>query len=280
VNCAAIPQTLLESELFGHERGAFTGAHSRRLGRFEQADGGTLLLDEVGDLPVDTQAKLLRVLQDGSLQRLGSEEPVPVDVRVLAATHRDLEEAIAEREFREDLYFRLNVVTSDLPALNERAEDIPDLVRYFIRRYAPDLRIEDPSIQLEAIGFLQTQAWPGNVRELENVVRQALLLARPFAVSVDHVKQAVARVRRPGLLAGQTHAVYVTNLLNRAEHGEIEDAYWRMIEELEPELFTQAVRRAGGNQAKAARWLGVTRLKVREQLRQAGLLPGRDRADG
>ena len=280
VNCAAIPHALLESELFGHERGAFTGAQSRRIGRFEQASGGTLLLDEVGDLPVDTQVKLLRVLQDGSLQRLGSAESVPVDVRVLAATHRDLEEAIAEKEFREDLYFRLSVVTIDLPALNERAEDVPDLVKYFIRRYAPDLRIEDPSIQLEAISFLQTQAWPGNVRELENVVRQALLLARPFAVSVDHARQAVAKVRRPGLLAEQTHAAYVANPLTRAEQGEIEDAYWRMIEELEPELFAQAIRRAGGNQAKAARWLGITRLKMREQLRQTGLLPGRDRPDG
>jgi nitrogen regulation protein NR(I) len=277
VNCAAIPQTLMESELFGHERGAFSGAHSRRIGRFEQAHGGTLFLDEIGDLPLETQSKLLRVLQDGQFHRLGSEQPVRVDVRVLAATHRDLNEAMAEREFREDLYFRLSVATIDLPTLEERLEDVPDLVRHFIRRYAHDLRIDEPSIQPEAISFLQRQPWPGNVRELENTVRQALLLARPFAVGLDHVKQALIRLRRPILAAQQTHSTYVSNLLTLAERGEFQDAYWRMIAELEPELFSQAIRRAQGNQAKAARWLGVTRLKMREQLKQLGLLPERDR---
>ena len=276
VNCAAIPHTLLESELFGHERGAFTGAHHRRIGRFEQANGGTLFLDEIGDLPVDTQAKLLRVLQDRQFQRLGGEEAIAADVRVLAATHRDLAEAIALREFREDLYFRLSVVTVELPLLSERLEDIPELVRYFMRRYAPDLRITSPSIQAEAMAELQTQSWPGNVRELENVVRQALLLARPFGVGVEHVRQALARSQRPAPVADQTHGAYVAGLLTRAEQGELQGAYWRMIEELEPELFAQAIRRAHGNQALAARWLGVTRLKMREKLRQLGLHPGRD----
>jgi DNA-binding NtrC family response regulator len=271
VNCAAIPETLLESELFGHERGSFTGAQARRIGRFEQAHGGTIFLDEIGDLNANTQSKLLRVLQERSIQRLGGDAAISVDVRVLAATHRDLETAIQEREFREDLYYRLSVVTIHLPALGERAEDIPDLVRFFIRRYAGEAGIEAPSIQPEAISFLQTQTWPGNVRELENVVRQALLLARPFGISLEHVRQVLAKAHKPPAIAGQTHGAYVADLLARAQRGEEQNAFLKMIADLEPELFTQAIRLAKGNQAKAARWLGVTRLKMREKLIQLGL---------
>ena len=276
VNCAAIPQTLLESELFGHERGAFTGAQARRIGRFEQASGGTLFLDEIGDLPADTQAKLLRVLQERCIQRVGGDATIPVDVRVLAATHRDLEAAIQEKEFREDLYFRLSVVTLHLPALSERLEDIPDLVNYFLQRYAGELGVENPSIQADAIAHLQGQRWPGNVRQLENVVRQALLLARPFGVGVEHVQQALARSRKPASVPQQSHAAYIADLLSRAQSGDVENVYWRMIEDLEPELFSQAIRLAGGNQAKAARWLGITRLKLREKLSQLGLHPHRE----
>jgi DNA-binding NtrC family response regulator len=264
---------LLESELFGHERGAFTGAQHRRVGRFEQAHGGTLFLDEVGDLPLETQAKLLRLLEERQVQRLGGREAIPVDVRVLAATHRNLEDALTRREFREDLYFRLNVLTITVPSLQEHAEDIPELVRYFVRRYAPDLKIASPAIQADALQALQEQPWPGNVRELENVVRQALVLARPFGVTAGHVRQALARSRGCPPVGEQTHAVYVADLLSRAERGEIEGAYWQMIEDLEPELYAQALRRAGGNQAQAARWLGITRLKLRERLRSLGMHP-------
>ncbi|HWN95964.1 MAG TPA: sigma-54 dependent transcriptional regulator [Methylomirabilota bacterium] len=273
VNCAAIPQALIESELFGHERGAFTGAHSRRIGRFEQANGGTLFLDEVGDLPIDTQAKLLRVLQERQFQRVGGDELLRADVRVLAATHRDLESAIPEKEFREDLFFRLSVVTLRVPSLKERAEDIPDLVRYFVRRYAAELAIENPSIQPEALALLQKQLWPGNVRELENVVRRTLLFARPFAINVEHVQRALSPGATARTVALQTHADYITELLARAERGEVSDAYWQMIAELEPELFRQAITRAAGNQAKAARLLGITRLKLREKLRELGQAP-------
>ena len=276
INCAAIPETLLESELFGHERGAFTGAQSRRIGRFEQAHGGTLFLDEIGDLSLGTQSKLLRVLQERSIQRLGSNETLPVDVRVLAATHRDLEAAIQEKEFREDLFYRLSVVCIRLPSLSERAEDIPDLVRFFIGRHASDLNVENPSIQPEALAWLQTQSWPGNVRELENTVRQALLLARPFAISLDHVEQVLAKNRKPMAVAGLSHAAYVADLLLRAERGEVREAFAQMVADLEPELFTQAIRLAQGNQARAARWLGVTRLKMREKLTQFGLRPTRE----
>ncbi len=276
VNCAAIPDALLESELFGHERGAFTGAQARRIGRFEQAHGGTIFLDEIGDLNANTQGKLLRVLQERCVQRLGSEANIPVDVRVLAATHRDLETAIKEKEFREDLFYRLSVVTITLPPLSDRPDDIPQLAKYFIRRYSKELGLEAPSVQPEAIALLQSQTWPGNVRELENVIRQALLLARPFAISLDHVQQVLAKIRKPASDSKQTHAAYIAELLTRAQAGDINNAYSRMFADLEPELFKQAIQLAQGNQAKAARWLGVTRLKMREKLNQLGLHPGRD----
>jgi len=277
VNCAAIPETLLESELFGHERGSFTGAHSRRIGRFEQAHGGTIFLDEIGDLSSSTQAKLLRVVQEKCFQRVGGDELIPADVRVLAATHRDLETAIQEKEFREDLFYRLSVVTIALPPLSDRAEDIPELVKFFIRRYAKDLAVENPSIQPDAIAWLQSQKWPGNVRELENVVRRAMLLARPFAISLEHAQQALATAQQPAASrSSQTHAAYVAELLARVQRGEEEGAFAKMVAELEPELFSQAIQLAQGNQAKAARWLGITRLKMREKLTQLGLHPGRD----
>ena len=271
VNCAAIPDALLESELFGHERGAFTGAQSRRIGRFEQANGGTLFLDEIGDLNANTQGKLLRVLQERSIQRLGSEADIPVNVRVLAATHRDLETAIKEKEFREDLFYRLSVVTITLPPLSERAEDIPLLAKYFIHRYGKELNIGSPAVQPEAISCLQSQPWPGNVRELENVVRQALLVARPFPISLEHVQQVLAKTRKPIANSQQTHAAYIAEVLNRAQSGDLQNVYSRMIADLEPELYQQAIQLAQGNQAKAARWLGVTRLKMREKLAQLGL---------
>jgi DNA-binding NtrC family response regulator len=271
VNCAAIPDALLESELFGHERGAFTGAQMRRIGRFEQAAGGTLFLDEIGDLNANTQAKLLRVLQERCIQRLGSQASIAVDVRVLAATHRDLDAGIKEGDFREDLFYRLSVVTITLPPLSQRAEDIPELARYFIHRFARDLGSEAPAVQPEALAFLQNQPWPGNVRELENTVRQAMLLARPFAIALEHVQQVTARNRRPADAEQRTHGAYIAELLARAQSGEIDNAYSRMIAELEPEMFRQAIQLAQGNQAKAARWLGVTRLKMREKLIELGL---------
>lgn len=271
INCAAIPENLLESELFGHERGAFTGADSRRIGRFEQAGGGTIFLDEIGDMNLPLQAKLLRVLQEKSIQRVGGKENIPIDVRVIAATHRDLEAAIQERLFREDLFYRLNVVTITLPPLGERTEDIPDLARYFLRKYGREVGVSAPSISPEAIALLQQQAWPGNVRELENTVRQALLLARDYTISTDHVKEVLAKSRRPVTSGQQTHAAYISDLLDRVERGEVSNAFTKMLEDLEPELYSQTIERARGNQTKAAQWLGVTRLKMREKLKEFGL---------
>src|SRR5882757_4763532 len=197
INCAAIPETLLESELFGHERGAFTGADSRRIGRFEQADHGTIFMDEIGDMTPGTQVKLMRVLQERCLQRLGGKETIPVDVRVVAATHRDLEAAIKQNQFREDLFYRISVVVLNLPSLRERKEDIPDLVRFFLQKYASGFGVENPSIHPDAMEFLQAQAWPGNVRELENVTRKMLLQAQSYTISVEHVRSALAKAGPP-----------------------------------------------------------------------------------
>ncbi len=274
VNCAAIPETLLESELFGHEKGAFTGADTRRIGRFEQADGGTIFLDEIGDISLNTQAKLLRVLQEKSIQRLGGRDSLRIDVRVLAATHRDLEAAMREKQFREDLFFRLNVVVIEIPPLRKRPEDIPDTVRYFLARYGTELGIEEPSIHPEAMRFLQQQPWPGNVRELENAARKALLMARGYPIGLDEASRACAGSPAPGV-SGQSLAGCVSELLAAVSRGEIENAHAALIEAAERELFTQAIQLAQGNQAKAARWLGVSRLTMREKLTRHGLHRGR-----
>ena len=277
INCAAIPETLLESELFGHERGAFTGAELRRIGRFEQADHGTIFLDEIGDMSLGTQIKLLRVLQERCLQRLGGKENIPVDVRVIAATHRDLETALQQHQFREDLFYRLSVVIITLPPLRERKEDIPELVNYFLRKHAFEFGVSDPSINAEAIEFLRSQTWPGNVRELENVVRKVLLLAQGYTITLDHVRAALARTGPPPDAGRRTLGEYVDELLAAAQRGELEDAHARLLQSAEKELFARAIELAQGNQAKAARWVGVSRLTMREKLIQFGLHPSRER---
>jgi len=273
VNCAAIPETLLESELFGHERGAFTGAENRRIGRFEQANGGTLFLDEIGDLGINTQGKLLRVLQEKRIARLGDKEVIPVNVRVIAATHRDLESALREKLFREDLFYRLSVIVITLPPLRQRAEDIPNLVKYFLQRFAGELGVASPAIQPEAIGFLQDQPWPGNVRQLENVIRQTLLLARGYPISLEHVRQVMAKTTRAQPASDQSLSAWIGELLSEAKTCHAENVSARVIEEVERELFAQAIQLAQGNQAKAARWLGLSRLTIREKLTRFGLHP-------
>jgi DNA-binding NtrC family response regulator len=269
VNCAALPETLLESELFGHEKGAFTGAHTRRIGRFEQAQRGTILLDEVGDMTLGTQVKLVRLLQENSIQRLGGKENIPLDVRVIAATHRDLEAAITRKEFREDLYYRLNVVALMLPPLRERREDIPDLVRYFLRKHGPSLGSAQPSIQAEAMGYLQRQPWPGNVRQIENIVRKALLLAQNYTVTAEHARAALDKT--PDVSPKRAFSEQVGELLAAARRGELDDAHARAMEAAEREIITRAIAEAGGNQAKAARWLGITRVTLKAKLVQFGL---------
>jgi nitrogen regulation protein NR(I) len=274
INCAAVPETLIESELFGHERGAFTGADHRRIGRFEQAHQGTLLLDEVGDLPSGTQAKLLRVLQQQTFQRVGGTDVISVDVRILAATHRNLEDMIREGKFREDLFHRLDVVCLHLPPLRERREDIPSLVRHFLRKYATDFGLECPVISTDALGLLQADPWPGNVRELENMTRRLLLAARGLSLDTGAVRQMLAARTAETVAATPNLAACATDLLVRAQKGEINDAHARLLSQAEREILAQAVTLAKGNQARAARWLGLSRLTLREKLKQLGLHPG------
>ena len=271
INCAAIPETLLESELFGHERGAFTGADSRRIGRFEQAGQGTIFLDEIGDMTPGTQVKVMRVLQEKSLQRLGGGENIPVGARVIAATHQDLDAAIREKRFREDLYYRISVAVIHLPPLRERREDIPELTRFFLRKYAVEFEVKDPSIHADAVDFLQAQAWPGNVRELENVIRKVLLLAQNYTIGVEHVRAALAKVGPPASSPQMSIVAYADELIASAQKGEISDAYARMHEASDRALMGRALELAQGNQVKIARWLGIARSTLREKLKQLGL---------
>jgi nitrogen regulation protein NR(I) len=273
INCAAVPENLLESELFGHERGAFTGADQRRIGRFEQANKGTLFLDEIGDLARNTQVKLLRVLQQQSFQRVGGTEVISVDVRVITATHRNLEAMIHEGKFREDLFHRLNVVSLQLPPLRERREDIPVLVQHFLRKYASDFGVDSPAISSDAVAALQADPWPGNVRELENMTRRLLLAARGFSISADSVRQTLAARHAEAAPTGHSFTAFAGDLLARAQKGELQDAHARMVAEAEREILTQAIMLAESNQAKAARWLGLSRLTLREKLKQLGLHP-------
>jgi nitrogen regulation protein NR(I) len=271
VNCAAIPETLLESELFGHERGAFTGAEARRIGRFEQANEGTIFLDEIGELTPNTQSKLLRVLQEKSIQRLGGKEHIPLDIRVVAATNRNLEQAIEDKKFREDLYYRLSVVVIHLPSLRDRREDVPLLIQYFLRRYSAELAVSNPAMSAEASSFLGEQLWPGNVRELENVVRQAMLIARGYTVSLEDVRQAMQKREIVSAGTQQSISSYVDDVLRAAGRGEITDARDVVLQAVERELYTQALNHAEGNLTKAAKWLGVTRVTLRDKLNIFGL---------
>jgi DNA-binding NtrC family response regulator len=264
--------------LFGNERGAFTGAEHRHIGRVEQADHGTIFLDEIGDMSPGTQVKLLRVLQEKSLQRLGGKDTISVDVRVIAATHRDLETAIQNKQFRQDLYYRLSVVVISLPALRERREDIPQLVRYFLRKHAAELGVENPSIHLEALEFLRAQNWPCNVRELENVVRKVLLLAQGYTINEDHVRTAIAPASTSAAVGANPLRQLVDDLLASARRGELADAHARLLEAAEKEMFTRAIELSQGNQARAARLVGVSRLTMREKLIHFGIHPSRHNA--
>ncbi len=270
VNCAAIPETLLESELFGHERGAFTGAVGERIGKFQQGDQGTIFLDEIGDMPLGVQAKILRVLQDKSFQRLGGNETIHSNVRVLGATNRNLEKAISEARFREDLFHRLNVFTIHLPPLRERCEDIPDLVDYFLDRFARELRIEKPLLTQEAIEVLRTQAWPGNVRELEHCIQRLMISTGGHPIQVADLSSLLAHADQHaalGLRAADDEIL--RDLVRRYLRSAPSDlAHERFLQKVETFLVTEALRQTKGNQTHAARLLGLPRQTLYDKLQK------------
>jgi two-component system nitrogen regulation response regulator GlnG len=276
VSCAAIPATLLESELFGHERGAFTDAHQRRLGRFELAHGGTIYLDEVGDLGPELQPKLLRVLQERQLERIGGGEEIPVDVRVVAATNRELETLIRDGRFREDLYYRLNVVPLTLPPLRERIEDIPFLVDHFLAKYEAELG--ERAVAAEALERLMGYGWPGNVRELENVIQHAMVMAAGGVILPEHLP--IAPGAGPPPAAVGTLEQLVEQKLAECIHGlgrrESANLYDLLIGLVERPLLRAVLRETGGNQLRAAALLGINRNTLRKKLRQLGLTAGGD----
>jgi two-component system, NtrC family, nitrogen regulation response regulator GlnG len=278
VNCSAIPHGLLESELFGHERGAFTGATERRAGKVEQASGGTLFLDEIGDLPVELQPKLLRVLQEREFSRVGGFETLRMQVRVIAATNQDLEQAVTEKKFREDLYFRLRVIPIDLPPLRERREDIAELTDYFIDKAVREMGANSRYISTEARAKLLNYTWPGNVRELENTVLRAALLAPANTVHSDDIELGRGGTRlsaaNPGTGASLTDLIArrISEMIE-SNGEEPRDLYQKLIEELEKPLIEIALDRAGGNQVHAARILGLNRNTLRKKLTEHRIVP-------
>ena len=277
VNMSALPSELIEAELFGHERGAYTGASESRAGRFREAAGGTLLLDEIGDLPLGLQAKLLRVLQEREVTPLGGKQPLPIDVRILAATHQDLEARVRDRDFREDLYFRLNVVPLRIAPLRERREDIGPLVQHFVERFSRELDVPRRWPTRAALDWLGELPWPGNVRELENVVKRALVLSSGDVISLDDVRDAAQlQAPRDEDWTGAARAEFGQALDEPREDGE-RGPYWAFVERLERAIIEEALGRSGDNQIRAAGLLGINRNTLRKKLADLGLR-GRDEA--
>ena len=276
INMAAIPRDLIEAELFGHEKGAFTGAQNRGIGRFEQAEGGTLLLDEIGDMPMEAQTRLLRVLQEGEFTSVGGRTPIRANVRIVAATHRDLRQHIAHGLFREDLYYRLNVVPLRLPPLRERREDIPDLVRHFLRM-AVKVGLAERTIEPDGLERLQRHGWPGNVRELENVVMRLVAIHAQETISADLV---AAQLSEPGPGAGGAAPALPQDLpglmegwsrLEFSRHGSElppPGLYDRVLRDIEAPLLRAALVATGGNQLRAAELLGLNRNTLRKKMRE------------
>ena len=297
INCAAIPENLLESELFGHEKGAFTGALAQRIGKFEQCDGGTLFLDEIGDMPMTTQTKILRVLQEGEFSRVGNNLSIKTDVRIIAATNKDLWQAVQRKEFREDLFYRLNVVRVNLPPLRERSTDIPILVAYFINKF----RLKQPTgpsqIADEALAAIQRSGWPGNVRELENCIQRAMVLASGNTITLANLPEEISRGYRPGTagspdpaqpvssnaepvamsaadaapLAGMDSKTALSHAVDTLFAFARQDKQYKLLPAAERELIVRALAETAGNQVQAARLLGVTRATLRKRVDKFGI---------
>ena len=267
INCAAIPENLLESELFGHEKGSFTGASAQRIGRFEQCDGGTLFLDEIGDMPLSIQSKLLRVLQDGTFSRVGGNQTIQTDVRIVAATNKNLEAEVADKKFREDLFYRLNVVRLHLPPLRSRKEDIRLLAEYFLKRIATQKLKPQLQLSQESVELLENHPWPGNVRELENTIQRAAVLSTSDVLLPKDLPLGQAATAPPG---EAFVAVPAPANLDEAARVLFEAAAAQPGLELLPWLEQEFTRRAmestGSNQVRAAKLLGITRATLRKRL--------------
>ncbi|MBN1957708.1 MAG: sigma-54-dependent Fis family transcriptional regulator [Desulfuromonadales bacterium] len=269
LNCAAIPHELLESELFGHERGAFTGASERKIGKFEQADQGTLFLDEIGDMPLELQAKLLRVLQEKEITRTGGSQSLKVDVRIVAATNQDIAERVKEKHFREDLYYRLNVIPINLPALRQRREDIPMLVDFFLQRARQDLGIEHMECTTDALDHLMAHDWPGNVRELENVIKRAALLSpNNILTPADFPGLSDGgKVRSQDESLEALVARKLQNSLAQMNLLEMNNLYEMVLHQVERPLINIVLNKARGNQVRTAEILGINRNTLRKKIK-------------
>jgi two-component system nitrogen regulation response regulator GlnG len=272
VNCASLPETLLESELFGHEQGAFTGAVRRRIGKFEQCNGGTLFLDEIGDMAPALQAKMLRVLQDQRFERVGSNETIQTRVRVLAATNHNLEKLVEEGRFRKDLYYRLRVITVQVPPLCDRLDDVAELAHYFLFRFDRELGLDLRAFAPEALELLQSYSWPGNVRELQSAVKQAMLNATGNLLLAEFLPDGI---RQPGPKPPPSPATgmtldltaYMDSLLGQGEHA----IHQKVIDAVERMLFTRVLQQTHGHQTQASEILGLNRATLRHKLRTLGL---------
>jgi len=268
VNCAAIPDTLLESELFGHEKGAFTGATSRRIGKLEQCQGGTIFLDEIGDMSLSTQAKLLRILQGRSFERLGGMETIKVDVRFLIATNKDLEDLISTGNFREDLYYRLNVVSIQIPPLRERKEDVPELVSYFLKKFNREMKKKIVGITPAAMGKITAYGWPGNVRQLENVLKRSMVLCQGEWILEDQLlldkgwEKREAEEEDLGKKPIEDLLDILFEELSKGTATQQDD----MISTIERELILRALQKTKGNQVQAAQLLGINRSTLRGKM--------------
>jgi two-component system nitrogen regulation response regulator GlnG len=271
LNCAAIPETLLESELFGHEKGAFTGADRRRIGKFEQCSGGTIFLDEIGDMPPALQAKILRLLQEQSFERVGGNETIRTDVRLMAATHHDLKADAAEGKFRADLYFRLGVFTIHLPPLRERGDDLPLLVQHYLRRFSRELGREVRQVDPEAMERLGAYPWPGNIRELQSILKQALLQASGSVLLPAFLPDLSGSPPSAGERTAPGTEVGLEAFIRQRLGPNAKDLYAETHREVDRLLLPAVLKYTGGNQHQAARLLGIARQTLRQKLRDLGL---------
>jgi two-component system nitrogen regulation response regulator GlnG len=275
LNCAAIPKELLESELFGFEKGAFTGAVERKLGKFEQANGGTIFLDEIGDMPLDLQAKILRVLQEKEVTRTGGSQSIAVDTRIVAATNQNLEEKVREKTFREDLYYRLNVVPIHLVPLRERSEDIPLLVDYFVKSSCSEMEIAIKQCSEDAMRLLSNYPWPGNVRELENTIKRAVILSSdPLLTAADFSglpTQKPGNLRNEELSLEALVEIKLRASLDNLEKMETGDLHGVVIAQVERPLIRFVLEKTRGNQVKAADILGINRNTLRKKIQELGI---------